>query len=65
MAGVPASAVTAAGQVLHDALLEAHPGCFGGSPPASNGAMAAVLTSYMKSLFVLTRAAGEAGIGLD
>ena len=64
MASVPAATVSESAEVLLQSLLASHPDCFQGSPPTSNGAMAAVLTSYMKSLFVLTRAAGEAVIGL-
>jgi hypothetical protein len=53
-----------AGQELLHELLQAQPNSFEGCWPASNGAMASVLTAYMKSLFVLTRAAAEAVMDL-
>lgn len=56
--------VRAMGDALLSELLHAQPGCFEGCWPASTGALAAVLTAYMKSLFVLSRAAGEAVMDL-
>jgi len=61
---VPGGEVRTMGDALLGELLQAQPGCFEGCWPASTGALAAVLTAYMKSLFVLTRAAGEAVMDL-
>ncbi len=61
---VPGSDVREIGEKMLSELLQAQPGCFEGCWPASHGAMAAVLTAYLKSLFVLSRAAAEAVLEL-
>jgi hypothetical protein len=62
---VPGWQVLEAGEDMLYELMQAQPSSFESGWPASNGAIASVLTAYTKSLFVLTRAAAEAVMDLE